>query len=90
MLCRILEGIALYLDDMQTALTDGQVQAMLRPSERVIQLAQRIGLIEVQTAAGHVHRCLVQNDRVAIEATVARLERGFDLAVSQVWEFRET
>jgi hypothetical protein len=62
---------------------------MHKPARRVGLVAGRLGLVEVATAAGHVRICLKQADGAAIEATMARLERGFDLAVSEVWNFRD-
>ena len=88
-LCRVLEDIAMRLDTMQNALADSDFAKMVKPANRVTLIADQIGLTEVSIAAGHVATCLKQRDGVALEATMARLERSFDVAVSEVWNFRE-
>lgn len=87
--CRVLEDIAMRLDMMQTELRQSSFAAMLKPARRISLIAEQIGLTEVATAADHVANCLQQRDGIALEATMARLERGFDVAVSEVWNFRE-
>lgn len=87
--CRMLEDIALRLDMMQRGLAACDFGRMRRPARRIGHIADQIGLTEVAIAAAHVCRCLTQNDGVALEATMARLERGFDVAVSEIWNFRE-
>ena len=85
-LCRILEALALWLQDTVDAHGAGQFAAMAEPARRIASAADQIGLCEVVRAAGHVMICLHQNDRVALAAVVARLERAFDIAVTSVWD----
>lgn len=87
--CRMLEDIALRLDMMQRGLAAHDFTRMQRPAQRIRIVADQIGLSEVAVAAAHVGVCLSQNDGVALEATMARLERGFDVAVTEVWSFRD-
>ncbi len=87
--CRVLEDIAMRLDALQNALADSDFGKMVKPANRVSLIADQIGLTEVSIAASHVSTCLKQRDGVALEATMARLERSFDVAVSEVWNFRE-
>ncbi len=87
--CRVLEDIAMRLDIMQTEMARCDFAKMLKPAQRVASVANQIGLTEVAISAHHVANCLQQHDGVALEATMARLERGFDVAVSEVWNFRE-
>ena len=88
-MCRMLEDIAGQLDLLQSGLAARDFDAMRRPSRRVEMVACHLGLIEVGVAAAHVVQCIAQRDGVALDATMARLERGFDVAVSEVWNFRE-
>jgi len=44
--------------------------------------------VEVARAARHVSNCADQGDGIALEATLARLERAYDLAISEIWDFR--
>lgn len=90
MICRILEDIARRLDALQQGLDDCDFQVMLKPARRIGLVADQIGLTEVSVAAYHVVTCLSQGDGVALAATLARLERGFDVAVSVVWNFRDS
>lgn len=87
--CRMLEDIAARLDMLQRGLAENAFATMHKPAQRIGVVADQIGLSEVAIAAGHVGTCLRQNDGVGIEATVARLERGFDVAVTEVWNFRD-
>lgn len=90
LICRILEDIAHGLDALQQGLEDCSFQTMLKPARRIGLVADQIGLTEVSVAAYHVVTCLSQADGVALEATLARLERGFDVGVSEVWNFRDS
>lgn len=87
--CRMLEDIAMRLDMLQRALAAHEFATMERPALRVGVVADQIGLTEVSIAAGHVCACLAQQDGIALDATMARLERGFDIAVTEVWNFRD-
>ena len=87
--CRMLEDIALRLDMLQRGLAGLDFSTMRKPAHRISLVADQIGLTEVKTAAGHVGTSLVQNDSVALEAVMARLERGFDVAVTEIWNFRD-
>ncbi len=87
--CRVLEDIARRLDVLQQGRSESDFAVMLRPARRIHTVAGHIGLTEVSVAAEHVIKCLEQMDGIALEATLARLERGFDIAVSEVWNYRE-
>ena len=88
MLCRILESIAYWLDILQQS--DADLHASVKAARRIALVAGQVGLTGLRDAAGHVGDCLTSSDAVALAATVGRLERAFDLAVSEVWHFRET
>ena len=87
--CRMLEDIAMRLDMLQRARAAQSFSTMQRPAVRIGTVADHIGLMEVSVAAGHVCACVAQKDWIALDATMARLERGFDIAVTEVWSFRE-
>lgn len=88
-ICRMLEDMALRLDDLQGAMARNAFDKMRRPARRIELVAHNIGLIELSAAAAHVAKAAAQDDGVALDATMARLERGFDMAVSEVWRFRD-
>jgi len=85
--CRALEDIASRLNKLQIARSAGEF-AEIRPSaDRVAVIATQIGLTEVSLVAGHMAKASQMNCGVALGATMARLERAFDAAVSQIWDF---
>ncbi|MFU8822614.1 hypothetical protein [Yoonia sp.] len=88
MLCRILESIAQWLDQVEEGLTTLCFKQIDKPARRIALLAGQIGLTELAVAAGHVGRCAVLGDAFALAATIGRLERAFDQAVTEVWDFR--
>ena len=87
--CRVLEDIAMRLDVMQTEMAQNAFDKILRPAHQVKVVADQIGLTEVVVSVSHVASCVQQRDGIALEATMARLERAFDRAVSEVWNFRD-
>ena len=87
--CRMLEDIAMRLDMLQRARAEHAFANMDRPAQRIGVVADQMGLTEVAVAVDHVRRCLLQQDWIALDATMARLERGFDTAVSEVWGVRD-
>ena len=88
-ICRALEDLAIRLSRLQELRAAAGFDNLARLAQRMAAVAEGIGLTEVATAARHVANCARQKDGVALEATICRLERGFDLAISQVWEFRD-
>ena len=88
-ICRALEDLAIRLNRLQDIRAVAGFDELSRQSNRMAAVALGIGLTEVSTAARHVAVCATQKDGVALEATLCRLERGFDLAISQVWDFRD-
>ncbi len=87
--CRMLEDMAFRLDQLQRGLAALDFVHMQQPARRIAFVAKELGLLEVATAANHLRQCLKQADGVALEAVMARLERGFDAAVSEIWTFRD-
>lgn len=86
--CRALEDIAQRLNVLQAARSDRDCTAIAKPAKRVGAVADQIGLVEVSHVAGHVAAAAETTCPVALGATMARLERAFDAAVSQIWDFR--
>ncbi len=85
--CRILEDISARLSAMQGARQRAAFDELPQPAERIAAIADQIGLIEVARAARHLATASRQRNGIAMEATMTRLERGFDAAVAQVWNF---
>lgn len=86
--CRALEDIAARLTALQNARTAGDFTQVATPSKRIAAVADQIGLTEVSLVAEHAGRAADMACGVALGATMARLERTFDAAVCQIWDFR--
>lgn len=87
--CRALEDIAVKLDRLQTARSSGAFSDISAPAKRMGAIADQIGLTDVALIARHMATASEMKCGVAVGATLARLERAFDAAVSHVWDFRD-
>lgn len=88
-ICRALEDIAQRLDALQDAVRAHTFEAVEKPAKRVRHVGAQLGLTEVICSAEHVGTAAHQRDGVALNATMARLERAFDIAISEVWRYRD-
>jgi hypothetical protein len=86
--CRALEDIASRLNALQAARCVGAFANIATPAKRVAAVADQIGLTEISLVAGHTAKASAMECGVALGATMARLERVFDAAVNQIWDFR--
>ncbi|RYH01545.1 hypothetical protein EU805_12840 [Salipiger sp. IMCC34102] len=89
-ICRTLGKLAVHLSAIQSLRDVGAGKEIATQAGSMSALAREIGLLEVSEAADHVRTCAEQNEDIALEATLARLERGFDVAVGLVWDLRAT
>jgi hypothetical protein len=89
LICQILENIAAWLDLVQEQATQDCAAGVVRGCQRIADIAGQIGLVEMGRAALHVAHCAQAGDRIGQAATLARLERGFDLAVADIWALRD-
>ena len=89
MICRVLEDIAHRLYALQVAKDYHAFDQVAKPARRITQVAAQIGLTDVSRTAAHVATAARQADGVALSATLAWLERGFDIAVTEIWTFRD-
>lgn len=85
--CRILEDISARMNALQGPRQRAAFDELSQPPERIAAIADQIGLSEVAIAARHVATTARQENGIAMEATMTRLERAFDSAISQVWNF---
>lgn len=88
-ICRALEDIALRLDTLQDAVRAHGFEAVEKPAKRIQHVGAQLGLTDVIRSAAHVATAARQSDGVALSATMARLERAFDVAIAEVWRFRD-
>lgn len=88
MVCRTLADLANRITDIQTLHERSAFAELPLPARRIAAIAGQIGLTEVSIAAAHLGNAAAQNNGIAIEATLSRLERCFDLAMTEVWSFQ--
>lgn len=86
--CRALEDMAERLNTLVITRPTADAGDLEKPARTISALAEQIGLVEVSLAAQNVANAARQGNEVAIDATIGRLERCFDLAISQVWDFQ--
>ncbi|MFT4701827.1 MAG: hypothetical protein ACI9ND_003090 [Yoonia sp.] len=87
--CRALEDVAGRLDRLQSARATGAFSEIVIPAKRIAAIADQIGLTEVALVSRHIADASETRCGVALGATLARLERAFDAAVSHIWDFRQ-
>ena len=86
--CRTLEDVALRLSRLFDLKAASAWSSMGEVARRTARVAEQIGLTEVARAARHVGVTADQGDGVALEATLARLERAYDMALAEIWDFQ--
>lgn len=86
--CRTLADIGGRLTDLRTIHQQCRFEDMIKPARRISAISGQIGLTELALAAENVSIAARQKDGIALEATVGRLERCFDLAMTEVWSFQ--
>ena len=87
-ICRTLGQMATQLNRMQIECEARRLDDLRSSAQRLAALSRSLGLTEVEEASMHVRTCARQGDGIALEAVMARLERGFDVAIGQVWDGR--
>ena len=81
-LCRALEDIAARLAQMRTEYADGDDRALRKSVRSLIPIAQQVGLSGVSAIARDVLVCIDRGEGVAIAATLCRLLRSSEMAIS--------
>lgn len=85
---RVLEDIAVRLDDLQLNVASHEFKNITRQARRIQQVAMGIGLLDVQNIAANVGIAAAQQDGVAVDAIVSRLERAFEAVFNLNWSDR--
>lgn len=84
-ICDILEGISEDVSQARAAYLEHDYTKLSDPVERLCQRAGTIGLTSLSRVAADVSICMMQGDRTAIGATMARLLRVADRSLAEVW-----
>jgi hypothetical protein len=87
--CRALEDLAERLNRLVLKHGEVPLDELVTPASRIAAVADQIGLVEVAAAGRHVANSASLDNDVALHATIARLERAFEVAVSQIWTHQD-
>ena len=87
--CRALEDMAERLNRLVLSHARAENCELIAPASRIAAIADQIGLVEVAKSARSVANSAGQSNAVALDATLSRLERCFDVAINQVWSFHD-
>ncbi|MEM9437250.1 MAG: hypothetical protein AAGA15_09430 [Pseudomonadota bacterium] len=87
---RALEEIANRLSLIERHYVEGNHEALWKASKGLVGISEQIGLTSVGDAARAVATCARGRDRVALSATIGRLIRLGDKALTAIWNMSET
>jgi hypothetical protein len=88
-LCRMLEAIAGWLDQVEQGQIAAQGDLMAAAAGRIAELSGRVGFDELARAAGHLRDCAEHAPAAALSAVMARLQRAFDQTVAELWDIHD-
>lgn len=81
-LCRALEDLAIRFDHIRHEYSEGNERSLRKSVRALIPIADQIGLPSLSTIARDVLTCIDRGEGVAIAATLCRLLRSGELAIS--------
>ena len=81
-LCRALEDMAVRLAQIREEYADGDERALRKSIRSLIPIAEQVGLPGVSAIAGDVLICVDRGEGVALAATLCRLLRSSEMAIS--------
>ncbi len=81
-LCRALEDMAVRFSQMRDEYADGDERALRKSVRSLIPIADQVGLPAVSRIARDVIICIDRGEGVALAATLCRLLRCGELAIS--------
>ncbi|MEQ3624551.1 MAG: hypothetical protein ABNH26_04500 [Celeribacter sp.] len=85
-MCRAMDALAGRLADLDGLEALGDLRAIAKLSHSLIGIADQIGMAAVARVAGDVATCARRGDAVALAATLSRLRRQADRALSALWQ----
>ena len=81
-----LEQLAVALRRTAEAARDENLAAIVTDADHLSRLAWQIGLVTLAGVAVDVGACAERGDRMALAATVARLERTGNRSLTRIWD----
>ena len=86
--CRTLADLGTRITELRMVHSQCRFADMTMPARRISAIAGQIGLTELALAADNLSDAARQANGVAVESTFGRLERCYDLAMTEVWSFQ--
>lgn len=82
-----LETIALNIEQACQDRRGGQFGALFSITTDIKAVSERMGFVTVLTSSQQLQLALETGNIVAIDATLARLERAFEALVTKIWDY---
>ena len=86
---RAIEDLASRLREIQLQFDEADAQALVRSVRLVARMAERLGMTSFTTVANDLIATTEAGDGTAQAATLARLLRVADRAVTALWDLRD-
>lgn len=81
-LCRALEDMAIRFDHIREEYRDGRERELRKSVRAIVPIAHQVGLRGLSSIAQDVLVCIDRGEGVALAATLCRLLRSGELAIS--------
>lgn len=81
-----LEQMALAVQALQADARSDDGRAIAAQAERLSRLAWQVGLVTLAGVAVDIADCASRRDRVALQATLARMGRVADRSLTDIWD----
>ena len=85
-MCRAMDALAGRLAELDGLQARGDLRAIAKLAHSLIGIADQIGMAAVAHVAGDVTACARSGDAVALAATLSRLHRQADGALTALWQ----
>jgi hypothetical protein len=89
MVCRAMEELAFRLAHIDRLYRCASFPEMRKMTRALIAIAEQIGMTGLATVAGHVVQCIDDGDRIALAATLARLNRTGERSLTAIWDLQD-
>ena len=87
--CRALEELAVRLSYTERCYREFQLDDMRKSARSLVAIAEQIGMQTLARVALDVTRCIDDQDRIALAATLSRLLRIGERSLHEIWDFQD-
>jgi len=84
-----LDQLAQGLAELTLLYTDGRIDALQHRAQRLVPVAESIGLCCFSRVSGDVAGCAACGDWPALGATLSRLDRVADGSIIALWDLQD-